>query len=402
MGWLFTSESVSEGHPDKMADQISDSILDELLMRDSKARVACEVLIADNEVIVRGEITTVSTVDISRIVRNAIRDIGYTKESGFDPDSCIINTKINEQSPDISRGVNNKGAGDQGIMFGYANRETKEFMPMPITLSHRLMKRLSIIRKEESQIMDYLLPDSKAQVTVEYEKKNVPKRIHTIVLSTQHKEFSDDRTMQKHIVRDIKSILLQEFLPKELLDNDTNLYINPTGRFVKGGPSADTGLTGRKIIVDTYGGKAPHGGGAFSGKDPSKVDRSASYALRHIAKNIVAANIADEVLLQLAYAIGKAEPLGLYLNTYNTSKIKMKDSEIAAKLYQSLDLTPESIIKNLDLEKPIFKETSNYGHMGREPVTKNYESITSSEIKEKITFFPWEKIDITEKLLSIL
>lgn len=370
---LFTSESVSEGHPDKVADQISDAILDALLTDDPHSRVAVETLVTTGLAVVSGEVTTESYVDVQEIVREVIRDIGYTKASyRFDSDSCGVLTTIHTQSPDIAMGVDKDGAGDQGMMFGYATRQTPEFMPMPLQYSHDLLRELARIRKE-TRLMPYLAPDSKSQVTIEYDDAGQPKRIHTIVLSTQH----DAGVEQAQIHEDIKKHLIHKVLPEDLLDEDTIYHVNPTGKFVIGGPHGDTGLTGRKIIVDTYGGFGAHGGGAFSGKDPSKVDRSAAYASRHIAKNILAADLADECLVQLAYAIGVAEPVSINVNTYGTGK--MSDTELAAKVKKVFDCTPKGIIDRFNLKSPIYRQTAAYGHFGREQ-------------------FPWEKLDYVDKL----
>ena len=370
---LFTSESVSEGHPDKVADQISDAILDALLTDDQDSRVAVETLVTTGLAVVSGEVTTESYVDVQEIVREVIRDIGYTKASyRFDSDSCGVLTTIHTQSPDIAMGVDKDGAGDQGMMFGYATRQTPEFMPMPLQYSHDLLRELARIRKE-TRLMPYLAPDSKSQVTIEYDDEGQPKRIHTIVLSTQH----DEGVEQEQIHEDVKKHLIHKVLPEDLLDEDTIYHVNPTGKFVIGGPHGDTGLTGRKIIVDTYGGFGAHGGGAFSGKDPSKVDRSAAYASRHIAKNILAAELADECLVQLAYAIGVAEPVSINVNTYGTGK--MSDTELAAKVKKVFDCTPKGIIERFNLKSPIYRQTAAYGHFGREQ-------------------FPWEKLDYVDKL----
>lgn len=373
MKHLFTSESVSEGHPDKVADQISDAILDALLKDDPESRVAVETLVTTGLAVVSGEVTTDAYVDVQELVRDVIREIGYTKPSyRFDSESCGVLTTIHTQSPDIAMGVDRDGAGDQGMMFGYATRQTPEFMPMPLQYSHNLLRELARIRKE-TDLMPYLAPDSKSQVTIEYDEDGNPKRIHTIVLSTQH----DEGVEQKQIHEDVKKHLVSSVLPAELLDDETIYHVNPTGKFVIGGPHGDTGLTGRKIIVDTYGGFGGHGGGAFSGKDPSKVDRSAAYAARHIAKNILAADLADECLVQLAYAIGVAEPVSINVNTYGTGK--MSDVELADKVGKVFDCTPQGIIKRFGLKAPIYKQTAAYGHFGREE-------------------FPWEKLDYVDKM----
>ncbi len=417
--YLFTSESVSEGHPDKIADAISDAILDALLAQDPDSKVACETLVTTGLVVLAGEITTKAQVDYQKIVRDTIREIGYTRsEYFFDADSCGITVSLHSQSPDIARGVvkenpEEQGAGDQGMMFGYATKETPEYLPASLAFAHRLVKGLADIRKNEPELMPYLRPDAKSQVTVEYNPDGSVKRIHTIVVSTQHDEFdSDEERMHKKIREDVINILIPRVLPMELIDKDTIIHVNPTGKFVIGGPHGDAGLTGRKIIVDTYGGRGAHGGGAFSGKDPSKVDRSAAYAARHIAKNLVAAGIADECLIQIAYAIGVAEPLSLYVNTYGTAKIPMSDEEIAKKLWEIFDLRPYAIIKNLDLKNPIYRPTAAYGHMGRTPEEKEIEVIeiqqeedSNGTIKEvrkkrrkKVKFFPWEELNYVDIL----
>jgi len=373
MQHLFTSESVSEGHPDKVADQISDAILDALFEQDPESRVAVETLVTTGLAVVSGEVTTEAYVDVQEIVREVIKSIGYTKASyRFDSESCGVLSTIHTQSPDIAMGVDRDGAGDQGMMFGYATNETKQYMPMPLQFSHSLLKKLAHIRKETDQ-MPYLGPDSKSQVTIEYDDQGKPKRIHTIVLSTQH----DDGVEQELIHEDIKKVLIPSVLPQELLDDDTIYHVNPTGKFVIGGPHGDTGLTGRKIIVDTYGGRGAHGGGAFSGKDPSKVDRSAAYASRHIAKNVVAAGLAEECLVQLAYAIGVPEPVSINVNTYGTGK--MSDAELGQKITKVFDCTPAGIINRFDLKRPIYRQTAAYGHFGRDE-------------------FPWEKLDYVDKL----
>lgn len=371
---LFTSESVSEGHPDKVADQISDAILDALLTNDPDSRVAVETMVTTGLAVVSGEVTTEAYIDVQDIVRDTINDIGYNKASyRFDAESCGVLSTIHSQSPDIAAGVDRDGAGDQGMMFGYATRETKEFMPMPLQFSHELLKELARIRKQ-TDIMPYLGPDSKSQLTIEYGDDGQPERIHTIVLSTQH----DEGVSQDQIKADIKKHLISKVLPENLLDDETIYHINPTGIFVIGGPHGDTGLTGRKIIVDTYGGRGAHGGGAFSGKDPSKVDRSAAYASRHIAKNILGAELADECLVQLAYAIGVPEPVSVNVNTYGTGK--MSDTELAARVEKEFDCTPKGIIERFGLKNPIYKNTAAYGHFGREE-------------------FPWEKLDMTDRLV---
>ena len=377
---LFTSESVSEGHPDKVSDQISDAILDAMLKDDPDSRVAVETLVTTGLAVVSGEVTTDSYVDVQETVREVIRDIGYTKASyRFDADSCGVLTTIHQQSPDIAQGVDEsgekkQGAGDQGMMFGYANRETEQFMPMTLQYSHNLLRKLAHIRKETA-LMPYLGPDSKSQVTVEYDENRQPKRIDTIVISTQHDEGVD----QAQIKQDIKKHLIGEAIPDEFMDANTILHVNPTGKFVIGGPHGDTGLTGRKIIVDTYGGRGAHGGGAFSGKDASKVDRSAAYATRHIAKNIVAAELAEECLVQVAYAIGVADPVSININTYGTGKVE--DMKLAEAIMKTFDLTPAGIIKRLDLKKAGFRKTAAYGHFGRDE-------------------FTWEKLDYEDQLAN--
>lgn len=411
MSYYFTSESVSEGHPDKVADQISDALLDHFLAFDPDSRVAIETLVTTGQVVVAGEVKSKTYVDVQEVARKVIQRIGYTKaEYRFDADSCGILIAIHEQSPDINRGVDRKekkdqGAGDQGMMFGYACKDTEDYMPLPLELSHRILIELAAIRRE-GKVMTYLRPDSKSQVTVEYNDNHQPLRVHTIVVSTQHDEFDADEPMLAKIKEDVINILIPRVvasLPKsmqKLFDNDITYHVNPTGKFVIGGPHGDTGLTGRKIIVDSYGGKGAHGGGAFSGKDPSKVDRSAAYAARHIAKNMVAAGVADEILLQLAYAIGIAEPVGVYVNTYGRSNVKMSDSKIAEKIQKLFDLRPAAIEKRLGLRKPIFLETAAYGHMGRTPVTRRqvYTSSYHKPIELELNFFTWEKLDEVEKI----
>lgn len=370
---LFTSESVSEGHPDKVSDQISDAILDALLAEDPKSRVAVETLVTTGLAVVAGEVTTKAYVDVKEIVREVIKEIGYTKAAyRFDSESCGVLSAIHTQSPDIAMGVDRDGAGDQGMMFGYATKETPEYMPMPLQFSHNLLKELARIRKT-TDLMPYLAPDSKSQVTIEYDNQGKPSRIDTIVLSTQH----DAGVEQTQIHEDIKNILIKNVIPSDLIDSGTKYHINPTGNFVIGGPHGDAGLTGRKIIVDTYGGFGAHGGGAFSGKDPSKVDRSAAYAARHIAKNVVAAGLADECLVQLAYAIGVVEPVSINVNSYGTGK--MSDNELSELVAKTFDCTPKGIIDRFDLLRPIYRQTAAYGHFGR------------SE-------FPWEKLDFVNKL----
>ncbi|MBK6506945.1 MAG: methionine adenosyltransferase [Ignavibacteria bacterium] len=360
MSYFFTSESVSEGHPDKICDQISDAVLDDILANDPDARVACETFCATGLVLVGGEITTHHFVDVQKLVRSVVEEIGYTKgEYRFDHHSINVLSAINKQSHDIAVGVDKGGAGDQGMMFGYATNETKEYMPLPLVLAHALVKELAQIRKKKLELMPYLRPDSKSQVTVEYDENGKPKRIDAIVVSTQH----DHGVKQTKIKQDIREYLIDRVIPAHLVDKKTKIHVNPTGIFEIGGPHGDTGLTGRKIIVDTYGGKAPHGGGAFSGKDPSKVDRSAAYAARHIAKNVVAAKLADECLIQVSYAIGVKEPISVYVNTNGTGKIP--DSKLSEIIRKEIDLTPQGIIKRLDLKKPIYRKTAAYGHFGR-------------------------------------
>ncbi|MDD5361568.1 MAG: methionine adenosyltransferase [Ignavibacteria bacterium] len=378
MSYFFTSESVSEGHPDKICDQISDAILDDIIKHDPTARVACETFCATGLVLVGGEITTKHYVDVPSLVRKVVAEIGYTKgEYRFDAHSINVLSAINKQSPDIAMGVNTGGAGDQGMMFGYATNETKEYMPMTLVFAHNLVKKLADIRKKSPKLMPYLRPDAKSQVTIEYDKNNKPIRVEAVVVSTQH----DPDVTQKKIKDDVIKYVIKKIIPANLLDKNTKIHVNPTGRFEIGGPHGDSGLTGRKIIVDTYGGKAPHGGGAFSGKDPSKVDRSAAYAARHIAKNIVAAKLADECLIQVSYAIGIAQPVSIFVNTYGTGKIE--DEKLAEIIRKEIDLTPAGIIKRLNLRRPIYRKTAAYGHFGRDE-------------KE----FTWEKLDLTAKLLK--
>ncbi len=409
MGYLFTSESVSEGHPDKVADQISDAVLDELLRQDAHSRVACETLVSTGLVVVSGEIKTNGYAAVQQVARRVIERIGYTKaEYMFDSGSCGVLSALHEQSEDINRGVDREsdetqGAGDQGMMFGYACRDTEEFMPLALQLSHLLLIELAAIRREGKE-MTYLRPDSKSQVTLEYNDDNQPVRVHTIVVSTQHDPFDDDEPMLAKIKADVQNILIPR-VKKKLntsiagLFADYILHVNPTGKFVIGGPHGDTGLTGRKIIVDTYGGKGAHGGGAFSGKDSSKVDRSAAYAARHIAKNMVAAGLADEVLVQLAYAIGVAQPVGVYVNTYGTSKVGLKDGEIAQRIEKLFDLRPGMIIRRLGLKNPIFEPTAAYGHMGREPYKDKVIFIENGqEVEKEVEFFTWEKLDYVDAI----
>ncbi|MCI6337008.1 MAG: methionine adenosyltransferase [Prevotella sp.] len=412
MSYLFSSESVSEGHPDKVADQISDAILDQFLAYDEKARVACESFVTTGQVVIMGEVSSRVYIDLQTIARNTIKRIGYTKaEYQFDGNSCGILSAIHEQSGDINRGVDREnedeqGAGDQGMMFGYATNETDNYMPVSLDLAHLIMSTLAEIRKE-GKLMTYLRPDSKSQVTVQYSDDNIPERIDTIVVSTQHDEFADDDTMLAKIREDVINILMPRVKGKITNDNvlklfgdDIKYYINPTGKFVIGGPHGDTGLTGRKIIVDTYGGKGAHGGGAFSGKDSSKVDRSAAYAARHIAKNMVAAGVADEMLVQISYAIGVARPMNIYVNTYGRSNVDMTDGEIAKKIEKLFDLRPKAIERTLKLRQPIFSETAAYGHMGRKPEIKK-KTFTSHYHETKtidVELFTWEKLDCVDKI----
>ncbi len=410
MSYLFTSESVSEGHPDKVADQISDALLDEFLAFDPQSKVACETLVTTGQVVLAGEVHTTTYIDVQKVARDVICKIGYTESAyQFECNSCGVMTLIHEQSPDINRGVDRndpmaQGAGDQGMMFGYATNETDDYMPLPLELSHRLLIELAAIRREKA-VMTYLRPDSKSQVTIEYGDDHKPHRVHTIVLSTQHDEFDDDDEMMLEKIRqDVKDILIPRVvdqLParlKSLFNHEIILHVNPTGKFVIGGPHGDTGLTGRKIIVDTYGGKGAHGGGAFSGKDPSKVDRSAAYAARHIAKNIVAAGVADEVLVQLSYAIGVVEPVGIFVNTFGTSHVDLNDSEIASKIESIYDLRPAAIEQQLKLRNPIYRETASYGHMGRTPetVTKTFSSQYWEDRTMEVELFTWEKLDLVD------
>ena len=424
MGYLFTSESVSEGHPDKVADQISDAVLDKLLAYDPSSKVACETLVTTGQVIVAGEVKTKAYIDLQRVAREVINRIGYTKsEYMFEGNSCGVLSAIHEQSPDINRGVEREdpmeqGAGDQGMMFGYATNETKNYMPLPLYLAHRLLMTLAEIRREGKQ-MTYLRPDSKSQVTIEYDDNRRPVRIDTIVISTQHDDFirpagpseearlEADRQMLEQIRRDVTEILIPRVKAElgdekilALFDGSTRYHVNPTGKFVIGGPHGDTGLTGRKIIVDTYGGAGAHGGGAFSGKDPSKVDRSAAYAARHIAKNLVAAGVADEMLVQVSYAIGVAAPINIYVNTYGRSHVNMTDGEIAEKIGQLFDMRPHAIEQRLKLRNPIYSETAAYGHMGREPktVTKHFESAYEGNKDVTVELFTWEKLDYIDKV----
>ena len=416
MSYFFTSESVSEGHPDKIADQISDNLVDNFIAFDPKSKVACETLVTTGQVILAGEVKSNTYLDLQQIARDTINRIGYTKSDyQFNGDSCGVISLIHEQSQDINRGVEREskelqGAGDQGIMFGYASSETDNFMPLALDLSHKILLELAFIRKENKNIK-YLRPDAKSQVTIEYDDNGKPIRIDTIVISTQHDDFDkDEKKMLSVIKSDIISILIPRLLDKlpsrikDLFDHEIKYFINPTGKFVIGGPHGDSGLTGRKIIVDTYGGKGGHGGGAFSGKDPSKVDRSAAYAARHIAKNLVAAGIADEILVQLSYAIGISEPTSIYLNTFGTSKVELSDSIIAKKVKKIFDLTPYGIEKRLKLRSPIYFETSAYGHMGRKPkkILKKFESPYNGKIELEVELFTWEKLDYVNKIIQTL
>ena len=420
MAYLFTSESVSEGHPDKIADQISDALIDHFLAYDKNSKVACETLVTTGQVVLAGEVKSEAYLDVQTIAREVINDIGYTKgEYMFNGDSCGVISAIHEQSPDINQGVdritqnsdfetkaNAQGAGDQGIMFGYATNETENYMPLALDLAHSILRELSALRRENKEIT-YLRPDAKSQVTIEYSDNHKPVRIDSIVVSTQHDEFDTEENMLAKIRKDIIEILIPKVKAKQkpeiqaLFNDNITFHINPTGKFVIGGPHGDTGLTGRKIIVDTYGGKGAHGGGAFSGKDPSKVDRSAAYAMRHIAKNLVAAGVADEILVQISYAIGVAKPCGLYINTYGTSKVNLTDGKIAEKVQQLFDLRPYAIEQNLKLRNPIYRETAAYGHMGRNyyVADKTFNKGAKNELTIKgLEFFTWEKLDKVEEI----
>ena len=431
MSYLFTSESVSEGHPDKVADQISDALLDEFLARDKNSKVAIETLCTTGQVVVAGEVTSQAYVDIPAVTRRLINDIGYNRGAyRFDGDSCGILSTIHEQSPDIHRGVerseDEQGAGDQGMMFGYATNETEDYIPLSLYVSHLLLRELADIRREgkhmnyyrKGKLVTYLRPDAKSQTTVEYGDDGKPQRIHTIVVSTQHDEFVEpldgtpaaqlaaDRQMLEQIEKDVREVLLPRVIAKlpeatrRLFDDNLTLHVNPTGKFVLGGPHADTGLTGRKIIVDTYGGRGAHGGGAFSGKDPSKVDRSAAYAARHIAKNMVAAGVADRVLIQVAYAIGVAHPVSLYADTFGTAHVGLSDAEISERISAIFDMRPHAIEQRLKLRNPIYEETAAYGHMGREPrvVTKHFSSKYEGEKTMEVELFTWEKTDMADRV----
>jgi len=410
MPYLFTSESVSEGHPDKVADQISDALVDNFLAWDSESKIACETLVTTGQVVLAGEVKSKTYIDVQQIARDVISRIGYTKsEYMFEANSCGILSAIHEQSADINQGVERKkkedqGAGDQGMMFGYATNETSNYMPLALDMAHLLLRELSAIRREGKQ-MKYLRPDAKSQVTIEYSDDNQPIRIDAIVISTQHDDFAEEKKMQDQIKKDVINILIPRVIKsypiyKHLFNNKINYHINPTGKFVIGGPHGDTGLTGRKIIVDTYGGKGAHGGGAFSGKDPSKVDRSAAYATRHIAKNLVAAGVCNEVLVQVSYAIGVAKPMGIYINTYNSAKVDMTDGEIAKTVEAVFDMRPYFIEQRLKLRQPMYSECAAYGHMGREPqvVTKTFRSGDGKTKNIKVELFTWEKLDYVAKV----
>lgn len=410
MPYLFTSESVSEGHPDKVADQISDALIDNFLAFDPQSKVACETLVTTGQVVLAGEVKSGAYLDVQEIARAVIRKIGYTKsEYMFEASSCGVLSAIHEQSADINQGVDRKkkeeqGAGDQGMMFGYATNETEDYMPLALDLAHKLLLELAALRREGKQIK-YLRPDAKSQVTLEYDDNNKPVRIDAIVISTQHDDFAAETKMLDQIKKDVVNILIPRVKAKykkyaHLFNNKIKYHINPTGKFVIGGPHGDTGLTGRKIIVDTYGGKGAHGGGAFSGKDPSKVDRSAAYATRHIAKNLVAAGICEEVLVQVSYAIGVAQPMGIYINTYGTAKVKMNDGEISKIVSEVFDMRPYFIEQRLKLRNPIYSETAAYGHMGRKPevVEKTFTSPDGKTIKKKVELFTWEKLDYVGKI----
>lgn len=411
MPYLFTSESVSEGHPDKVSDQISDALVDHFLAFDPNSKVACETMVTTGQVVLAGEVKSDVYLDVQQIARDVIKRIGYTKsEYMFEAHSCGILSAIHEQSPDINQGVERRnpedqGAGDQGMMFGYASNETENYMPLALDLSHRILLELAAIRKEGNK-MTYLRPDSKSQVTIEYSDDNVPQRIDSIVVSTQHDDFASDKEMLGQISKDIIDIVIPRVKAQlsdkiqNLFTKDITFHINPTGKFVIGGPHGDTGLTGRKIIVDTYGGKGAHGGGAFSGKDPSKVDRSGAYATRHIAKNLVAAGVCDEILVQVSYAIGVAKPTNIYVQTYGTSKVNMPDSVIAAKVESLFDMRPYAIEKRLKLRSPIYSDTAAYGHMGRTPEIKQVELVDGSgrKMKMQVETFTWEKLDMVDQI----
>ena len=416
MSYFFTSESVSEGHPDKVADQISDAILDAFLAQDPESKVACETLVTTGLTVVSGEVNSKAWVDVQKQARKVITKIGYTKsEYKFDAESCGIISAVHEQSADINQGVvegkglhSEQGAGDQGMMFGYATNETDNFMPLALSLSHMLLQELAEIRRENHTEMHYLRPDAKSQVTIQYTDNNIPERVDTIVISTQHDDFDEESKMLSKIKSDIINILIERVKKKlpdhivALFDENITYHVNPTGKFVIGGPHGDTGLTGRKIIVDTYGGKGAHGGGAFSGKDPSKVDRSAAYATRHIAKNIVAAGISDQILVQVAYAIGVAKPMNIFVDTYGSSKVNLSDSQIAKKIETLFDMRPAAIVERFKLKDPIYSETAAYGHMGRksEKKTIKFEVGGGKVISKNIETFPWEKLDRVDEIRS--
>jgi S-adenosylmethionine synthetase len=410
MPYLFTSESVSEGHPDKIADQISDALIDNFLAFDAQSKVACETLVTTGQVVLAGEVKSKAYLDVQEIAREVIRKIGYTKsEYMFEASSCGVLSAIHEQSADINQGVDktkkeDQGAGDQGMMFGYATNETEDYMPLALDIAHKLLIELAALRREGKKI-EYLRPDAKSQVTLEYDDNNKPVRIDAIVVSTQHDDFDSEPKMAKKIKEDVINILIPRVKAKykkyaHLFNDKIKYHVNPTGKFVIGGPHGDTGLTGRKIIVDTYGGKGAHGGGAFSGKDPSKVDRSAAYATRHIAKNLVAAGLCDEVLVQVSYAIGVAQPMGLYINTYGTAKVELTDGEIAKRVAQIFDMRPYFIEQRLKLRNPIYSETAAYGHMGRQPevVEKTFTAPDGKTVKKKVELFTWEKLDYVRKI----
>ncbi|HNP19576.1 MAG TPA: methionine adenosyltransferase [Fulvivirga sp.] len=411
MPYLFTSESVSEGHPDKVADQISDALIDNFLAFDKNSKVACETLVTTGLTVLSGEVKSEAYLDVQKIAREVINRIGYTKgEYMFDGNSCGVISAIHEQSPDINQGVDrvnpeDQGAGDQGMMFGYATNETKNYMPLALDLSHKILIELAKLRREEKEIK-YLRPDAKSQVTIEYSDNNVPQRIDAIVVSTQHDDFAPEAEMLAKIKKDIVEILIprvkSQLKPElqKLFNDDIKYHINPTGKFVIGGPHGDTGLTGRKIIVDTYGGKGAHGGGAFSGKDPSKVDRSAAYATRHVAKNLVAAGVADEILIQVSYAIGVVEPMGIFVNTYGTAKVDKTDGEIAQMVSDIFDMRPYAIETRLKLRNPIYSETASYGHMGRknEVVKKEFIAANGEKVMLDVELFTWEKLDYVDKV----
>lgn len=415
MAYLFTSESVSEGHPDKVSDQISDRLVDEFLSKDPNSKVACETLVTTGLTVLSGEVKSEGNIDVQEVAREVIRDIGYTSaDYMFEADSCGVLSAIHGQSPDINQGVEREseeeqGAGDQGMMFGYATRESDNYMPLALSISHLLLLELADIRKNTDE-MPYLRPDAKSQVTIKYDDNDVPVAIDTIVVSTQHDEFDTEEKMQQKIKEDVQNILIPRVKKKspknaDLLEEDFTLHVNPTGKFVIGGPHGDTGLTGRKIIVDTYGGKGAHGGGAFSGKDPSKVDRSAAYATRHIAKNLVAAGVCNEALVQVAYAIGVAQPVGLYVNTYDSCKLQddngntMSDGELAERVSKIFDMRPNAIVKRLGLNRPIFTETAAYGHFGRVPEKKKVKMMENGKWnEEEVETFQWEKLDYVEKI----